>query len=59
MTIKVKSNGKTRINLRIPSSLDEWVKKYAKETNTNLTKLVVDFLTELRKKTESDHVPQL
>lgn len=32
---------KSRINLRIPTDLVKWMKKYAKERNTTLTQLVV------------------
>ena len=56
---KTKTNGKTRVNLRLPADLDTWAKKYAEDHNTNLTALVVGYLTELRAKTEAAHVDQI
>lgn len=32
---------KTRLNVRIPSDLLKWIKKYAKDRNTTVTQLVV------------------
>lgn len=32
---------RTRVNLRIPSDLLKWIKKYARERNTSVTQLVV------------------
>lgn len=55
---KTKVNGKTRLNMRIPAELDTWAKKYAGDNNTNLTALIIGFLTELRTKTEGAHVDQ-
>lgn len=45
--------------LRIPEELMEWVKSYAKEKNTTVTRLVVDHFTELRARYESTHVDQI
>jgi uncharacterized protein (DUF1778 family) len=56
---KTRSNGKTRINIRVPAELDEWIKKYAEDHNTNMTKLIVDYFAEIRRKSEEGHVPQL
>lgn len=39
---------KSRLNVRIPSDLLEWAKKYAKKKNTTVTQLLVDFLTKER-----------
>lgn len=37
-----------RLELRIPGDLKRWVKKYAKQKNTDVSHLVVSFLTDLR-----------
>ncbi len=45
--------------LRIPADLLVWVKKYAKEKNTNVTRLIIDHFTELRARSEEAHVDQI
>lgn len=45
---KVAISGKTRLNIRIPVSLDEFVKQYAADKNTTVTQLVIDYFTALR-----------
>ena len=32
---------KTRLNVRVPSDLLKWIKKYAKDHNTTVTQLIV------------------
>ena len=54
---KTTQNGKSRLNLRLPSDLDKWAKKYAERKNTTVTQLFVDFLTDLRAH-EGDYVEQ-
>lgn len=39
---------KTRINMRVPDDLLGWAKEYALLRNTNLTQLLVDYLTKLK-----------
>lgn len=56
---KVEQNGKTRINLRIPTYLDEWVQSYAERTHTNLTAIVVAYLSELKRQVEEGSVEQV
>ena len=34
-----------RKNFRIPAELAEGIEKYAKEKNTNMTRLIVDYFT--------------
>jgi hypothetical protein len=55
---KVRHFGKVRLNLRLPIDLDNWVKKYAKDTNTTVTQVVIQCFTDLRKKHEDGHVDQ-
>ena len=51
MSDKVTSTtGKSRLNLRLPADLDQWVKKYAEDNNTTVTSLVVGYFTDLQKK---------
>jgi hypothetical protein len=37
---------KSRLNLRIPTTLLEWARRFARAKNSNVTRLIVDFLTE-------------
>jgi len=53
------TDGKTRLNLRLPARLIRWVKVFAKEHNTTVTQLIVDHLTELKKRAETEDVPQV
>ncbi len=55
---KVKKNGKTRINLRLPAELDAWVRTYVQDKHTNLTAIIINCLNELRTKTEAESVQQ-
>jgi len=55
---KMSENGKGRWNLRIPLELDAWAKKYAREHNTTVTQVIVDYFTGLRKQVEEEHVDQ-
>ena len=45
-----KPGKKARVNLRIDSTLIEWVKLFAKARNTTVTSLIVGGLIELRRK---------
>lgn len=47
---------KTRLNVRIPSDLLKWIKKYAKDRNTTVTQLVVLHFMNTKSKTLL-HVP--
>lgn len=40
-----KRNGRDRLNMRIPSELLDWAKKYVQAKNTTLTQHYIDFLT--------------
>lgn len=55
---KVQSQGKTRVNLRITADLEAWVKEYAERENTTMTRVIVECLVELRRKTEEYRVEQ-
>lgn len=46
-------------NFRLPADLLEWVKAFAKEKNTTVTRLIVDHFTELRARNEEGHVDQI
>ena len=48
----------SRLNLRLPLELDMWMKEYAKERNTTVSRLIVDYFTDVRKKIEGSHVDQ-
>lgn len=50
---------KTRLNIRLPVEIDVWAKTYAREHHTTVTRLIVDYLTELKKRTESGYVEQV
>jgi hypothetical protein len=49
---------KIRLNIRLPMDLSYWAKRYAHEHNTNVTQLIVDYFTELKKNVEAGSVPQ-
>jgi hypothetical protein len=51
MTEKAKS----RLNLRVPSELMEWVKRFAQQRNTTVTQLVVDYFTREKLLEEGGH----
>lgn len=55
---KVRHYGKTRLNLRLPADLDTWAKKFASDNNTTITQIVIQHLTDLRRKYEEGHVDQ-
>lgn len=48
-----------RKNFIFPADLAEWADDYAKEHNTTVTRLLVDYLTALRLQVESGHVDQV
>ena len=48
-----------RKNFIFPADLAEWADKHAKENNTTVTRLLVDYLTGLRQQVESGHVDQI
>ena len=43
-----KKDSKVRVNMRISGSLLTWAKKYAKKHKTCVTKVVVNYLEDLR-----------
>ena len=45
--------------LRIPTDLLVWVKQYAKSRNTNVTRLIIEYFTQLRAQHEETHVEQI
>lgn len=47
--------GPVRKNFRMPADLDDWVSDYAKENNTTMTRLIIDYLTGLRKQVEEEN----
>lgn len=53
------TNGKVRWNFRVPKDVDEWAKKYAFENNTTVTQVVLDYFTEMMKKSQTEHVEQV
>ena len=55
---KVRYFNKVRRNIRISVDLDNWIVSYAKSRNISVTRIIVDFLHDLRKKTEDGHVEQ-
>ncbi len=48
-----------RKNFKFPSDLTAWAEKYAQDHNTSITQLIVDYLTNLRKQTESGYDNQI
>jgi len=56
---KRKKKGSKLTALRLPSELMVWVKTYAKEKNTTVTRLIVDHFTDLRARNEETHVDQI
>lgn len=55
---KKKSKTK-RKNFIFPADLAEWADSYAKDHNTTVTRLLVDYLTALQLQVESGHVDQI
>lgn len=47
-----------RKNFRFPEELVTWVAAYAKSQNTTMTRLIIDYFTDLRKRVEGAHVDQ-
>lgn len=43
-----------RLNLRIPNELLKWAKKRALSSNSSVTQLIIDQLTKLKEKEESN-----
>lgn len=43
----------TRLNIRLPADLVQWAKVYAASNNTNVTAMLKDYLTALRKEATS------
>lgn len=52
-------NNKVRKNFIFPSDLADWAAQYAKEKNTSMTQLIVDYLTDLKKREESEYATQV
>lgn len=51
---KAKAPSKTtRLNIRLPTDLVEWAKTHAASNNTNVTAIIKDHLTTLRKEATS------
>jgi hypothetical protein len=50
---------KVRKNFLLPEELAEWVMEYAKANNTTMTKLIVDYLADLKKQNDGNHVEQI
>lgn len=48
-----------RKNFQFPEDLALWADTYAKDNNTTMTRLLIDYLTNLRKQTEADYVAQI
>ena len=45
---------RTRINMRIPTDLIRWVKKYLRSKNRTLTQEVIDHFTKIREDEKSN-----
>lgn len=57
---KVDRYGNVRLNLRLDPALCRFAKVYAAANNTSVTQIIVDFLTELRKReTNGERVDQI
>ncbi len=56
---KTDTSASKMTNFRLPADLLEWVKAFAKEKNTTVTRLIVDHFTELRARNEEGHVDQI
>lgn len=54
-----KSDKKTLKSFLLPADLADWVKSYTKAHNTTMTRLIIDHLMELKRKSESDYVEQV
>lgn len=50
---------KARKNFLMPRDLADWVEKYASDHNTTMTRLIVDYFTNLRRETENGHAEQV
>ena len=58
MKVKLDQYGKARLNLRLPVELSAWMKTYAQEHHTTVTKIIIEHFTELKKTAEEGHVTQ-
>lgn len=56
---KILSNGKARINIRLDKRLDEWLREYTEQQNTNISQVIIGLVTDLRKKIEEGNAPQI
>ena len=43
-----------RVEVRLPKELKRWVKTYAKKRNTDVSHLIVSFLTDLKEQAKND-----
>lgn len=50
---------KTRKNFVFPIDIVKWAENYAKINNTTLTRLILDYLIQLRHQTETENVQQI
>ncbi len=55
---KDKRQTQMRKNFRFPADLAEWVDRYAEAHNTTTTQILVDYLTDLRRRVEAADVQQ-
>lgn len=42
-----------------PTEIAEWAQEYAREHNTSMTQLIIDYFTTLKKQTESGYADQI
>lgn len=54
-----KPKGKVLKSFRFPPELADWAAQYAKDNNTSVTQLLIDYLTNLRKHVESGYADQV
>jgi predicted DNA binding CopG/RHH family protein len=50
----MKSQKRSRVNMRIPTDLLTWAKEYASKKQTCVTQMFVTYLTKLRERTGHD-----
>lgn len=50
---------RVRKNFVFPSEIADWAQKYARDHNTSMTQLIVDYFTTLKKQAESGYADQI
>jgi len=53
MPTKDKTSKRVRKNFRLPPDLATWIDAFARRKNTNMTQIIIDYFTDLRKRNEA------